>query len=123
MKTWLKLILVAITLAGPIPGCSAGTSVVPGRPVPRLLDLGSVGCIPCKAMAPILDGLRTEYAGRMKVDFVDVWKDRAAAGAHRVRMIPTQIFFGPDGKELARHEGFTDRAGILAQWKALGVSL
>jgi thioredoxin 1 len=74
-------------------------------------------------MAPILDGLRTEYAGRMEVVFIDVWKDRAAAEAHRVRMIPTQIFFGADGRELARHEGFLDRAGILARWKVLGVGL
>ena len=38
-------------------------------------------------------------------------------------MIPTQIFYGADGRELARHEGFIDREQILARWKALGVEL
>ena len=36
-------------------------------------------------------------------------------------MIPTQIFFGADGKELFRHEGFYSKADILAKWKTLGV--
>jgi thioredoxin 1 len=38
-------------------------------------------------------------------------------------MIPTQIFYGADGRELARHEGFMSREEILAQWKAVGVEL
>jgi thioredoxin 1 len=91
--------------------------------LPRLVDLGANKCIPCKAMAPILDGLRTEYAGRLEVQFVDVWKDPDAAEPYRVRVIPTQIFYGADGRELGRHEGFIDRAQILERWKALGVAL
>lgn len=90
--------------------------------VPRLVDLGSVTCVPCKAMAPILDGLRAEYAGRMEVQFIDVWKDPDAGHAYGVRVIPTQIFYAADGRELARHEGFLGREEILARWKALGVS-
>jgi thioredoxin 1 len=91
--------------------------------IPRLVDLGAGKCIPCKAMAPILEGLKTEYAGRMEVQFIDVWKDPDAGKAHGISIIPTQIFYGADGKELARHQGFMDKDAILAQWKALGVSL
>ncbi len=91
--------------------------------IPRLVDLGAGKCIPCKAMAPILEGLRTEYAGRMDVQFIDVWKDPDAGKPYGIRIIPTQIFYGQDGKELARHQGFMDKEAILAQWKALGVSL
>jgi thioredoxin 1 len=91
--------------------------------IPRLVDLGAGKCIPCKAMAPILEGLRTEYAGRMEVQFIDVWKDPDAGKAYGIRIIPTQIFYGPDGKELARHQGFMGKDEILAQWKAVGVSL
>lgn len=47
--------------------------------VPRLIDLGARSCIPCRKMAPILDALREEYAGRLKVSFIDV----AAASADR----------------------------------------
>ena len=86
--------------------------------LPRLVDLGAGKCIPCKAMAPILEGLKTEYAGRMDVQFIDVWKDPDAGKAYGIRIIPTQIFYGPDGKELARHQGFMDKEAILAQWKA-----
>ena len=105
--------------AGPEPG---GARAVASRPLPRLVDLGAGTCIPCKAMAPILDGLRAEYAGRMEVVFIDVWKDREAADTYAIRIIPTQVFFGADGRELARHEGFMGKEEILAQWKTLGVN-
>ena len=90
---------------------------------PRLLDLGANKCIPCKLMEPILEELRTQYAGTLHVDFIDVWKDNAAGQAHGISTIPTQIFFAPDGKELFRHEGFMAKEDILGQWKALGYDL
>jgi thioredoxin 1 len=104
----------------------AGTaSLVPAAAgkLPRLVDVGADKCIPCKAMAPILDQLRSDYAGRLEVTFVDVWNSPELAEPYGVRMIPTQIFFGRDGRELARHQGFISRDEILAQWKALGVEL
>ena len=91
--------------------------------LPRLLDLGADKCIPCKAMAPILDELRREYEGRLDVVFIDVWKDPEAGRRYGVRMIPTQIFFDASGKELWRHEGFMAKEDILAKWKELGVDL
>ncbi|MDO8835228.1 MAG: thioredoxin family protein, partial [Vicinamibacterales bacterium] len=45
----------------------AGTGAVQATGLPRLVDLGADSCIPCKAMAPFLVELRTEYAGRMQV--------------------------------------------------------
>jgi thioredoxin 1 len=94
-----------------------------GKGVPRLVDLGAGKCIPCKAMAPILDQLRSDYAGRLDVIFIDVWQRPEEARSYRINMIPTQIFYGADGRELARHEGFIDREQILARWKALGIEL
>jgi thioredoxin 1 len=91
------------------------------RPLPRLVDVGADRCIPCKAMAPVLEALRADYAGRLEVTFVDVWKSPDLAAPYGVRIIPTQIFFGADGRELARHQGFMSREEILAQWKAVGV--
>jgi len=88
--------------------------------IPRLVDLGADKCIPCKAMAPILIELRTEYAGRMQVDFIDVWKEPSAGDPYRIFAIPTQIFFDGNGKELTRHEGFISKADILATWKRFG---
>ena len=91
--------------------------------VPRLVDLGAGKCIPCKAMAPILEELRVEYAGRMDVEVIDVWKDRAAGERYGIKMIPTQIFYAVDGRELWRHEGFMSRRDILEAWAKLGVNL
>jgi thioredoxin 1 len=101
-----------------------GNVAAPARAaVPRLVDLGAGKCIPCKEMAPILAQLRTDYAGRLDVVFIDVWERPEEARAYRVVMIPTQIFYAADGREVARHEGFIDREAILAKWKALGVEL
>ena len=90
---------------------------------PRLLDLGATKCIPCKMMAPILEERKEEYAGRMDVDFIDVWQDRDAAGRYRIESIPTQIFFDASGKELYRHQGFIAKDDILKKWQELGVDL
>jgi len=89
--------------------------------LPRLVDLGAGQCIPCKMMAPILEELKAEYAGRFEVIFIDVWKNPAKADQYGIKLIPTQIFFDAAGKELFRHEGFMSKKDILAKWKELGV--
>ncbi len=89
--------------------------------LPRLLDLGADKCIPCKMMAPVLEDLKQEYAGRVNVEFIDVWKNPAAAKEHNVPSIPTQIFFDASGKELFRHTGFFAKEDIVAKWKELGM--
>jgi thioredoxin 1 len=91
--------------------------------LPRLLDLGADKCVPCKMMAPILEQLKSDYDGVLVVDFLDVWKQPAAADPYGLKVIPTQIFFGADGTELFRHEGFYSREDILAKWRELGVAL
>lgn len=88
--------------------------------LPRMVDLGADKCIPCKMMAPILDEMKKTYAGKLDVEFIDVWKDAGAGEKYGIRVIPTQVFFAPDGKELFRHEGFFAREDILAKWKELG---
>jgi thioredoxin 1 len=91
--------------------------------LPRLVDLGSVTCIPCKMMAPVLDALREEYAGSLQVDFIDVNKNHQAAQDFGIRVIPTQVFLDASGKELWRHEGFFSKDDIMAKWKELGITL
>ena len=74
-------------------------------------------------MAPVLEGLKKEYAERMQVDFIDVWQNPGAGKQYSIQMIPTQIFYDAAGKELFRHEGFFAKDDILAKWKELGVDL
>ncbi|MCC6486822.1 MAG: thioredoxin fold domain-containing protein [Candidatus Hydrogenedentes bacterium] len=95
----------------------------PAQGIPRLVDLGATKCIPCKMMAPILEQLKKDYAGRLDVQFIDVWENPSAGDEYGVQMIPTQIFYDASGKELIRHQGFISREDILAQWAELGVDL
>jgi len=88
--------------------------------LPRLVDLGADKCIPCKMMAPILEGLKEEYKSRLEVVFIDVWKKPDEAKKYGIKLIPTQIFYDSNDKELFRHEGFSSREDILAKWKELG---
>ena len=91
------------------------------KPRPRLVDLGAGKCIPCKAMAPILEELHKEYAGVFEVVFIDVWENPTAAEPYKINLIPTQIFFDPSGNELWRHEGFLAKEDILFKWREFGV--
>jgi len=76
---------------------------------------------PCKKMAPILETLSNEYRGRASVLFIDVNEDQAAALKFRIQMIPTQLFFNAQGKEVKRHIGFIDKGDILKELKAAGL--
>ena len=91
--------------------------------LPRLVDLGADKCIPCKKMAPILEGLKKEYAGKFEVVFIDVWKNKEEAEKYKINLIPTQIFYDASGKERFRHEGFFPKEDILAKWKELDVDV
>jgi thioredoxin 1 len=133
MKTPVKILIVA-TLAATVvaavalkQGKSESKDVAaasgPRSAVPRLVDLGAGKCIPCKQMAPILEELKKEYAGKMEVEFIDVWKNPDAGKAYAVEMIPTQIFYDASGTELFRHTGFFGKEDILGKWKELGVEL
>lgn len=90
--------------------------------VPKLVDLGSKSCIPCKMMAPILDDLKKDFAGKLEVEFIDVSvrENLPQARKYNIQTIPTQIFLDADGKELGRHEGFISRHGMLAAFAGLG---
>jgi len=120
MKTRLVVALLPAAFAL---ACLAASPAPPPTGRPRLVDLGADKCIPCKLMAPILEELRREYADRLDVVFIDVWKDRDAGKPYRISVIPTQIFYDATGKERFRHEGFYSKQDILKKWRELGVDL
>ena len=100
---------------------AAATPEVPVKGMVTMIDLGARACIPCKMMAPILEKLEKEYAGRAAVIFFDVWKDPKPAHRFGIRAIPTQIFFDKEGKEVFRHEGFLSEEEIVRRFKDMGV--
>ena len=71
-----------------------------------MLELGSVGCVPCEQMKPVMEKLKTGYKGKLEVLFVDVQKDRETGKKFGVFAIPTQVFLDRNGKEFHRHMGF-----------------
>jgi thioredoxin 1 len=93
------------------------------KSLPRLIDVGADKCIPCIAMAPILEELKNEYTGILNVEFVDVWKNPNAGQKYGIRGIPTQIFYDASGKELGRHMGFISKEQILKTFKGFGIEL
>ena len=111
------------TVATTAPADSSNAAPIANAKLPKLLDLGAGKCIPCRMMAPILEDLKKEYAKKMNVEFIDVWVNPDAAKPYGIEVIPTQIFYAADGKELFRHVGFFAKEDILAKWKELGVDL
>jgi len=107
----------------PAAGKSGETPRANALKLPRLVDLGAAKCIPCKMMTPILEDLKKGYEGRMDVEFIDVWKSPDAGKEYGIKIIPTQILYSAEGRELFRHEGFFGKEDILAKWKELGVDL
>lgn len=105
------------------PAADVNTPAAAAVKMPRMVELGADKCIPCKMMAPILEELRTEYKGKLTVDFIDVWKNPDEAKKYNINLIPTQVFYDASGKELFRHEGFFSKEDILKKWKELGIEL
>ncbi len=72
------------------------------------VELGSVNCIPCKKMQPVMRTIEAKYVGQVQVIFYDVWKadQKKYAQQYGIRLIPTQVFLDKEGIEIFRHEGF-----------------
>ena len=89
------------------------------------VELGSVNCIPCKMMQPVMEDIEKEYGEQVKVIFYDVWtKEGEPYGKkYKTRAIPTQIFLDKDGNEYFRHQGFFPKDEIIKVLKKGGVKI
>lgn len=117
-----------VTSASGSAGTTPPETVSPMAPsgLPKLVDLGSNSCVPCQMMAPELEALAQEYAGVLDVVVVDIYKSKqnqALANELRIRVIPTQIWLDPEGKELLRHDGYISKEDIVSRFKMLGYPL
>ena len=87
------------------------------------VELGSVNCIPCKQMQPVMKAIEEKYGDQVKVIFYDVWKEdqKKYATQYGIKLIPTQVFLDANGKEFHRHEGFYPETEIdkILQGKGL----
>jgi thioredoxin 1 len=86
-------------------------------------ELGSVRCIPCKQMQPILKSIEEKYKDQVEVIFYDVWtlEGKEAAKKFTFGAIPTQIFLDENGKEFFRHVGFFPEDELVKVLQQKGV--
>jgi thioredoxin 1 len=93
------------------------------KPKVTFVELGSVNCIPCKKMQPVMKAIEEKYGDQVKVIFYDVWtqEQKPYAEKYGIKLIPTQVFLDEKGKEFFRHEGFYPEKEIdkLLQGKGL----
>ncbi len=79
-----------------------------------LLDIWATWCGPCKAIAPVVEELSEEYAGRVDFFKADADENPDLAKKFRVMSIPNILLF-KEGKVAARHVGF-ESATELREW-------
>ena len=87
------------------------------------VELGSVNCIPCKQMQPVMKAIEEKYGEQIKVVFYDVWRNdqKHFAIDYKIQLIPTQVFLDSDGKEFYRHEGFFPEEEIHTLLQSRGI--
>ena len=85
--------------------------------IPVVVDFWATWCGPCKMIAPILEQIATEYAGKIKVAKANVDEQMQLAIEHKVEVIPT-LFYYKDGKQINKTVGVLEKNDIVR--KALG---
>ena len=85
---------------------------VKGSDVPVLLDFWAEWCMPCKMLAPVIDEIADEFAGKIKVGKLDTDNAREAALEFGISAIPTLILFN-EGEIVNRFVGLQQKADLV----------
>lgn len=93
------------------------------NPKITFIELGSVRCIPCQKMQPIIKSIEEKYGDQVDVVFYDVWttEGKEKAKDFVFNQIPTQLFLDSDGKEFFRHVGYFPEKEIEAVFVKKGI--
>lgn len=132
MKTLRTLLLFFVTLTAILinTGCSGQSSKAEDKAVKRtgkykvtFIELGSVRCIPCQQMQPVMKSIEEKFGKDVRVVFYDVWTEAGApfAKQYGIEAIPTQVFLDKDGKEFFRHVGYFPEEELVKVLQKKGV--
>jgi thioredoxin 1 len=80
-----------------------------------VVDFWATWCGPCRMIAPILDQLSVEFAGKVKVTKLDVDNNQQTTVKFNVRSIPTLLFF-KDGKLIDQVVGAVPKTALAAKF-------
>jgi len=84
---------------------------VEDSPIPVLVDMWAAWCGPCKMIAPVIDQLASEYAGRVKVAKLNVDENQRTASRLNISGIPALLVF-KGGREVDRIVGLAPKEQI-----------
>ena len=127
MRKFLATLIFCMTAALLISTISYAQSKIDlkalsSKRVPILLEFGRGWCIPCKYMKPILEDVAKAYSGKAVVTTVDMDANKDLVRDFKIRLMPTQVFLMPDGREFFRNEGTLEREQIAQVFAKMGVA-
>lgn len=84
---------------------------------PAVAEFGANACASCREMKVVLDALRLSHGDRITVVNVDLLAQKEAdyIQRYRIQLMPTQVFFDTQGREVSRHMGKLTGEEILAR--------
>ena len=86
--------------------------------LPIVLDFSATWCGPCKQLAPIIDELSNEYAGRIAVGKCDIEEADDLTAECGIRNVPTVIFI-KNGQVVDKFVGSKSKGDVQAKFEAL----